>query len=1035
MPITGNTETTFNPNAPDVGSETPGAIVPTKAILLANGNTLLGWDVVTPLGGVSAWMQIFDAQGNPVGPAFAAPTEMGDARLFLDAVATSDGGFFAQISLSGEGVQFVRYDSAGNVVGQSLQYASQGATFEMQALPDGRLAVFAVDLFETPNGDGTFAYDHKAVLRIFDGTGQIVSETIVNANVQNTGGPINADIEVLPNGNIVVTWVEPVLVEYDTPTLHAQVFDSSGVGITAAFEVDQASSFYGFTTSNVEPVMAAFSDGSFVMLWNDISGTTFQLFNADGSPQGLKTALGANIGVAADFAISVTALPDMTFVVARAEGQWVNGDQSGTAIVARQFGRDGAAIGDPVTLNVSGAGDQSHLQLEARPGGGFSALWLDHRDLTELSGSYDPDLNLDVWRRRDFTTGTVINSAPAAQDGSASGAEDGTLSGQAVATDANNDALTYSLVNGPTHGTLTFNANGSYSYTPDANYAGADSFTFRTNDGSANSNIATITLSVAAVNDAPIVAAALANQAFAEDSAVSFALPAGSFTDVDDATLTLSATLADGSALPAWLAFNPATGSFTGTPPADFNSSLSIRVTATDSGGLTAASTFALDITAVNDTPTDIALSGANVVENAAAGIVVGTATATDRDNGDTLRFSLANDAGGRFAIDAVTGAVTVATGAVLDFEAAASHGIVIRVTDAAGASYDESFTITVSNANEAPDSLSRTTGGSVAENSASGTVVAQFAATDPDAGATLSYGLVDNAGGRFAINTTTGQLTVANGALLDFEAASSHNVTVRVTDQGGLSRDLTTTIAVTDVIENGPLNPIEGTDRSDFLFGSNGDDEINAGRGSDIIFARDGNDVVDAGLGDDFVDGGSGNDFIFGGQGRDFVLGGDGNDEIDGGIGADLLFGNAGDDRLIGGWGDDSIDGGAGNDTIIGGTGEDILSGGSGADRFVFEVASDSGVGKGNRDRILDFTRGSDLIDLSAIDANSAAAGNQSFSFIGNSAFHNVAGELRYANGILSGDINGDGVADFQIQISAGNGLPPPIAASDIIL
>lgn len=933
MPITGNTEITFNPNAPDVGSETPGAIVPTKAILLSNGNTLLGWttDGSPPV----AMMQIFDPNGNAVAAPFAAPTEYGNARSFLDAVATPDGGFFAQISLSGEAVQYVRYNGTGNVIGQSLEYSFQGATFEMQALPDGRLAVFAVDLFETPNGDGTFAYDHKAVLRIFDGTGHMVSETVIDANVQNSGGPINADIEVLQNGNIAVSWVEPVLMEYDTPTLHAQVFDSTGTGITGAFEVDQMSSFYGFTTRHVGPAMAAFSDGSFVMLWNDTSGTVFQLFNADGSPQGAKTILGGNVGVAVDFAISVTALPDMTFVIARAEGQWVHGDQSGSAIVARQFGRDGAAIGDPVTLNVSGAGDQSHLQLVARPGGGFSALWLDHRDLTELSGYYDPDLNLDVWRRRDFNTGTVVNSAPVAQDGSASGAEDGILSGQAVAVDANNDALTYSLVNGPAHGTLTFNANGSYSYTPDANYAGSDSFTFRANDGSANSNIATITLSVAAVNDAPIVAAALANQAFAEDNAVSFALPTGSFTDVDDATLTLSATLSDGSALPAWLAFNPATGSFTGTPPSNFNGSLSIQVTATDSGGLTASSTFTLDITAVND----------------------------------------------------------------------------------------------------APDSLTRTAGGSVAENSANGTVVAQFAATDPDAGATLSYSLVDNAGGRFAINATTGQLTVANGALLDFEAASSHNVTVRVTDQGGLSRDLTTTIAITDVVEGNPLNPIEGTDRSDFLFGSNGGDEINAGRGSDIIFARDGDDVVDAGLGDDFVDGGSGNDYIFGGQGRDFLLGGDGNDEVDGGIGADLLFGNAGDDRLIGGWGDDSIDGGAGNDSIIGGTGEDILSGGSGADRFVYEVVSDSGVGKGNRDRILDFTRGSDLIDLSAIDANSTAAGNQSFSFIGNSAFHNVAGELRYANGILSGDINGDGVADFQIQISAGNGLPPPITASDIVL
>lgn len=1027
MPITGNTEITFNPNAPDVGSETPGAIVPTKAILLSNGNTLLGWttDGSPPV----AMMQIFDPNGNAVAAPFAAPTEFGNARSFLDAVATPDGGFFAQISLSGEAVQYVRYNGTGNVIGQSLEYSYSGSgiTFDMEALPDGGMAVVAIDERRTTNEDGSTSSVFLPALQIFDATGQLTGRAFLGTSDIYLIDSINTELTILSNGNFLVTWIDHET-EFGTPALRTQQFSSSGEPVTGVITVD--TEFAGMWASIIGPATAAFADGSYVMVWNQEMGTHFQLFNADGTPRGPMTqVLGGSYS--ADFANTVITLSDNTFVVATAEGEWAHRDESGTAIVARQYNSDGTVIGDPVTLNVSGAGDQSALRISALPGGGFSALWLDHRDLTYS----DPDLNLDVWRRRDFNTGTVVNSAPVAQDGSASGAEDSTLSGQAVAVDANNDALTYSLVNGPAHGTLTFNANGSYSYTPDANYAGSDSFTFRANDGSANSNIATITLSVAAVNDAPIVAAALANQAFAEDNAVSFALPAGSFTDVDDATLTLSATLADGSALPAWLGFDPATGSFTGTPPADFNGSLSIRVTATDSGGLTASSTFTLDVTAVNDAPTDIALSGANVVENAAAGTVVGTATATDRDNGDTLRFSLANDAGGRFAIDAVTGAVTVATGAVLDFEAAASHGIVIRVTDAAGASYDESFTITVGNANEAPDSLTRNAGGSVAENSANGTVVAQFAATDPDAGATLSYSLVDNAGGRFAINATTGQLTVANGALLDFEAANSHNVTVRVTDQGGLSRDLTTTVAITDVVEGNPLNPIEGTERSDFLFGSNGGDEINAGRGSDIIFARDGDDVVDAGLGDDFVDGGSGNDYIFGGQGRDFLLGGDGNDEIDGGIGADLLFGNAGDDRLIGGWGDDSIDGGAGNDIIIGGTGEDILSGGSGADRFVYEVVSDSGVGKGNRDRILDFTRGSDLIDLSAIDANSTAAGNQSFSFIGNSAFHNVAGELRYANGILSGDINGDGVADFQIQISAGNGTPPPITASDIIL
>lgn len=104
---------------PDVGSTTLGAIVPTKAIVLSNGNTLLGWTVTSPTGGNTAMMQIFDAAGNADGPAFAAPTEFGNARFFLDAIAAPDGGFFAQISMSGEAVQYVRYDGAGGVVGHT----------------------------------------------------------------------------------------------------------------------------------------------------------------------------------------------------------------------------------------------------------------------------------------------------------------------------------------------------------------------------------------------------------------------------------------------------------------------------------------------------------------------------------------------------------------------------------------------------------------------------------------------------------------------------------------------------------------------------------------------------------------------------------------------------------------------------------------------------------------------------------------------------------------------------------------------------
>jgi serralysin len=70
-------------------------------------------------------------------------------------------------------------------------------------------------------------------------------------------------------------------------------------------------------------------------------------------------------------------------------------------------------------------------------------------------------------------------------------------------------------------------------------------------------------------------------------------------------------------------------------------------------------------------------------------------------------------------------------------------------------------------------------------------------------------------------------------------------------------------------------------------------------------------------------------------------------------------------------------------------------------------------------RDTIKDFVRGIDHIDLRSIDANTKVAGNQAFSFIGRSAFTGGAGQLKFASGVLSGDVNGDKIADFAVNVT----------------
>lgn len=143
------------------------------------------------------------------------------------------------------------------------------------------------------------------------------------------------------------------------------------------------------------------------------------------------------------------------------------------------------------------------------------------------------------------------------------------------------------------------------------------------------------------------------------------------------------------------------------------------------------------------------------------------------------------------------------------------------------------------------------------------------------------------------------------------------------------------------------------------------------------------------------------------------------GNDRVIGTRLADVLTGGAGHDQLNGAGGNDRLVGGTGWDRLIGGGGRDVLLGNAGADTFIFTAAIESQPGA-NRDRILDFNRAeADHVDLSAFDANENRAGVQDFAFIGAGAFSGAAGQLRFANGILAADTDGDRVAEFEVTVT----------------
>jgi Ca2+-binding RTX toxin-like protein len=242
------------------------------------------------------------------------------------------------------------------------------------------------------------------------------------------------------------------------------------------------------------------------------------------------------------------------------------------------------------------------------------------------------------------------------------------------------------------------------------------------------------------------------------------------------------------------------------------------------------------------------------------------------------------------------------------------------------------------------------------------------------------------------------------------------------------------------DLGVTGPQSTGEGTDTLISI------ENLTGSAFADTLLGTAGWNVLTGGAGDDVLVGRGGGDRLEGGEGMDTASYADATARVwvtlssvsgwfpdtgdsDRLIGIENVVGTAFADMLTGDAGANALSGGAGNDRLTGDLGRDTLTGGVGNDVFDFNALADSGVGAGVRDVITDFQRGLDAIDLGDIDANAARVGDQSFSFIGTRAFSGKGAELHYqtfdqvgtANDItvVSGDVNGDGVADFEIEIA----------------
>jgi len=247
--------------------------------------------------------------------------------------------------------------------------------------------------------------------------------------------------------------------------------------------------------------------------------------------------------------------------------------------------------GHPVLLNLVGhsvvgygySGNTVYIRdtWDSNPGNVYSMSW---------GGSYEGMALQSV----SIVRLAPANQAPVAVNQTVTTAEDTAKEITLVASDADGDPLTYSIVSQPTHGNLSVVAGNKVTYTPTANYFGTDSFTFRANDGTHNSNTATVSITVTAVNDAPVAQNQTATTE--EDTPKEITLVA---TDVDSTTLTYSIV-----AQPQHGSLSAVAGNqVTYTPAANYSGSDSFTFKASDGTSDSNTATVSITVTAVNDPP------------------------------------------------------------------------------------------------------------------------------------------------------------------------------------------------------------------------------------------------------------------------------------------------------------------------------------------------------------------------------------------------------------------------------------------------
>ena len=478
---------------------------------------------------------------------------------------------------------------------------------------------------------------------------------------------------------------------------------------------------------------------------------------------------------------------------------------------------DGSTRGSAITSTGTTVSDGSHrvIYVSASNGNGSG-----HGNFTFIVTD-DGSGNLSSSAATVTVNVTAVNDVPVATAQTVTVNEDTDVTITLAGTDGDGEDLTYKISALSSNGTLYQTSDGStrgsaISSTPTtvsdgshrviyvsaANGSGNNhgNFGFKVNDGTSDSDAATVTVNVTAVDDAPTVSSAISDVTVNEDASNSTIALNSVFTDVDnsDDDISKSAQANSNSDLVSVsISGNTLTLDF----QEDKNGSANITVRGT-SNSATVDDQFSVTVNAVNDEPSFT--KGSNISINEDAGAQTNDDWATSIDDGDpeasqTVSFTVTNNNNSLFSsqpsIDADGDLTFTSTS-----NDNGSATVTVVLSDNGGTSNGgddtysaQTFTITVNPVNDAPTDISSTST-SVDDDSESGTTVGTLSTTDPDDGDSHSYSIVggDDAS-KFSIASGTNVLKTA--ATIDYHTQETYEVTIRTTDSAGATFDETFTI------------------------------------------------------------------------------------------------------------------------------------------------------------------------------------------------------------------------------------------------